>query len=1265
MRYFKWVSAIQLDRWADTNDAKSRLPELLRRLVHGTLEPSDLEHVDFPSGEETHRPGYDGVTKAKHGNAKVPEGITYWEIGADAGVKKKLDGDYEKRAEERGDGDFTKVSYIAVTPRDYQKKKEWSEDKNALKQWKEVRVYDSDDLEQWLEMAPGVALWLARYVSTSPEGLVDLSTHWENLQASLKKALPAAALLVNRQTAIEGFKQWLNGSPSVLTVACQSPREVVDVFAAWVSSLPEAEQAPVASRGIIVERADVWRDLAQSEQRLILICAEQLDIDEAAIAEACRKGHHVLLPASSIQTQGGGVLRLERLDRYELEKVLRAAGLSEQESFSLAQKSGGSFSVLKRQFSSLPIISKPKWGQGQEAGELAPLLLCGAWQDTCAADQDIVGKIAGGAYAEARKIVSRWHSEPDAPVRWVNGVWEFLSPLDAWSFLHIAVSPNQLDAVEKAACEVLGVDDPRLELPPDERWLANIHGKKLDHSDPLRRSLAQTLALLATRSNANEVTDLVSLQTRVNRVVGAILPEGASWKRWASLGTLLPLIAEAAPETFLGAVESGLQGAQPELARLFNEERGGITGRAEHTGLLWALERLAWSPELLPRVSIVLAKLDEHDPGGRWLNRPNASLRDIFFSWMPHTAANLEQRLDVLKLLLERHPNSGWNLIIGLLPSATDTIMEHHTPEWRFWAEQWKRGITHAEYWSTVDALTGLVLSTAERSPERWIELLPLISNFPEEYLTRAVDALEQAAHGKLSEDLRQKLWTVLREETQRHRYFSDAGWAFPVEVTTRLEGLRDELQPKDAVELAVPVFHAGFDMTGHKSLSWEEQEKLRQQHRLEAVRGVLASSGFDGILRLARSAKQPYAVGAVLAEATGSEHESRILPSLLCSNEKPIEQFAGNFAAYRIYQAGRDWAERLPVVNWRMEEAAALATQMPFDCRTWDFVRGLGEPVEKEYWRRTRNYRSGLSADEVEQAARKLMAAGRPLSAIELLAMTADQPGRVKPILQLELLETAMGVRPEEGKSPLGAHYIETLLKQLQAAPDVDETRLARLEWQFLPILGPHTLQPETLHKLLARDPSFFVELLTLIYAPHRRSDEGEPRGDDTKPDEFKRSQAQRAWRLLHEWQRVPGPKDDGTVDNAQLREWNHPVPEKAAAAERLEVCDVTVGGVFAHASGEPDGSWPCIPVRAILEEIESPKLENGFAIGIYNKRGVTSRSRREGGRQERELADKYETYAKACRSQYPRTSAILMRVRDGYLDDAKREDAEAKAED
>src|SRR5579862_5128108 len=102
MRQFKWVSAVELNRWADTVQARLLLPRLIRLLINATVEKSEIEHLNFPSEEETHRPGYDGETKIKRGNAKVPDGITYWEMGTNSQVKKKLDEDYAKRLDSRG-----------------------------------------------------------------------------------------------------------------------------------------------------------------------------------------------------------------------------------------------------------------------------------------------------------------------------------------------------------------------------------------------------------------------------------------------------------------------------------------------------------------------------------------------------------------------------------------------------------------------------------------------------------------------------------------------------------------------------------------------------------------------------------------------------------------------------------------------------------------------------------------------------------------------------------------------------------------------------------------------------------------------------------------------------------------------------------------------------------------------------------------------------------------------------------------------------------
>ena len=106
---------------------------------------------------------------------------------------------------------------------------------------------------------------------------------------------------------------------------------------------------------------------------------------------------------------------------------------------------------------------------------------------------------------------------------------------------------------------------------------------------------------------------------------------------------------------------------------------------AEHlSDLLWALESLAWSPELLNRVSLVLARLDAIDnPPGKFLNRPANSLRQIHLLWIPQTYATLDQRLKALDLVRKREPAASWKLMMGILPSDYDSSSPSPNPLWR------------------------------------------------------------------------------------------------------------------------------------------------------------------------------------------------------------------------------------------------------------------------------------------------------------------------------------------------------------------------------------------------------------------------------------------------------------------------------------------------------------------------------------------------------------------------------------------------------
>lgn len=1254
MRHQKLIRATDLANWADSMDARALLPELIRRLVHATILAPALEHVNFSGGEEIQRPGYDGETrvKAEGGNAWVPDGLSCWEIGTDKDKKGKLDSDYEKRVSARGAGDFSGVTYLAVTPRDYQKGDEWAQDRIKEGRWRDIRVYDSNRLEQWLETAPAVAYWLAKKLGKHVQGVQDIASYWSSVQASLKRPLPALIPLLSREETVKRIGEWLDGAPEALEVQAESPREVLDVFSAWAATLSEERQSDILSRALIIENLESWQDLSAAPNPLILVATDRLELTAEMVATAVKQGHHVLLPLAAGKTNGHV---LARINRSMLKDKLVDADLKEAEANALSEHCAGSFTILRRRYQRQLSAAIPKWGEAAAAAELAPLLLAGAWKDDSAADQEAVAKMLGQSYNTAHDVLNRWRAEPDSPVRWSNGAWEFISPLDAWAFLSPKLTKKQLDAFEAVVVEVLGTPDPMYELPVDERWCAQIHGKIMPYSEPFRKALTRTLALLATQSDSATVTDSLPLQDRVSRIVRKILPHKAPWQRWASLGYFLTTLAEAAPAAMLDIMEDDLREADPALVKLFSEEGDGFTGRAEHVGVLWALERMAWSPEHLPRVTLILAALAEKDPGGRIANRPGSSLRDTFCNWHPHTSATCEQRLEILETLVRRHPEIGWKLLLDLFPEGHSSISLRSTPEWRFWAENWSRNITNGERHKGDVGVIRQACAVAAKVPSRWPEVLKLISRFPKKEFLDAAAAAERAAL-VADTNLKHAMWETVEALVRRHRASPDAQWVLPEEALVVLEALRDALRPLDPSALAIPFFKQGFDVGGSSTMSWDERERLHRESKRNAVKAVIDAQGFEAVLALAPRVGDARALGMALADATGREDDIKILPGLLVCGDKTLEQLANGYSVLRMSKAGLEWAKSLALSTWKPTEAGLLLSPLEFAPATWDYVKSLGEAVETAYWQHAQHYFShGLPSDAVERAARQLIGVGRTVSTLQMLGRHADDAGCPAPEVLIELTELAFST-PKREDWKLDSYDVEQIVVKLQSDPNLDQQRLGALEWNLLPALRGEGGQPRTLLRELSKNPGLFVELLTTLYRPKNRD-----KSADVPPSEDQKARAIRARELLHEWKTVPGLQDDGTVDSVALAAWAKYVREKAAELDRKEICDDAIGKVLAHAPGEADGSWPCVPVRELIDDINSSELADGFSCGIFNKRGVTWRAK--GGQQERGLAEQYAGYADACRTRWPRTAAVLKNLAERYSSDARREDARDEA--
>ncbi|MHA7133782.1 hypothetical protein, partial [Oerskovia turbata] len=326
-----------------------------------------------------------------------------------------------------------------------------------------------------------------------------------------------------------------------------------------------------------------------------------------------------------------------------------------------------------------------------------------------------------------------------------------------------------------------------------------------------------------------------------------------------------------------------------------------------------------------------------------------------------------------------------------------------------------------------------------------------------------------------------------------------------------------------------------------------------------------------------------------------------------------------------------------------------------------WRRLEGLPQEAKEQYWKRFSYYGLGRGFDRALDAVRGLLGAGRRAAALHMAVLysksndTAEAAGLVADALEA-LLASGMD-DPELGQ--LDSHDYERLFALLSRhRTDVGEQRVVNLEWQFFPALGYEANAP-ALHGALSEQPAFFAELVRYLYKP----DTGDgPRDDEPPTDpEQRREFASRAFSVLRSWRRCPTTGPDLKPDPAVLRAWVEQARAALARDDRLGSGDSEIGQALAWAAPDDDGTSPPRAVRDLLEEIRSDGLDRGLEVGIYNRRGFTSRGVFEGGQQEGELAAGYRDAADAAVGS-PRTARLLRRLADSYDRDGERIEVEAE---
>jgi hypothetical protein len=1243
----KWITAQDLDHWADTIGARVTFPALVGDLIRASA--SRIDAFRFPSGDKGQVRGFDGSLVAEGAPPFVPDGLSIWEFGVNAGAAKKADNDYGKRVEDIAAIDRVNTTFVIVSPRTWDNPKEklddWSKAKRQTGDWRDVRYIDGVGLETWLESHPAVAARYARYqLGRFPQpGARSTDEFWDEYSTLFKPALTEEVLLCDRESQAEDLLRRLGGQTGDVVIAADSPDEVIAFAVAAIRKAKSEVRLYLEARTLVVDSEEAVRSLAGRPSLVFLLRAQ-----------ARQKAGMLAKSAPTLVATGGdqpnrNYTTLARPSSTSMGRAISTMGYPDDRGYELARQCGRSVTILARLIPG-GAAEPPEWlGHGTS---LVPAVLAGSWTVNSALDKEILSELAGGRpYDEIETELRPLTRLQDPPIDRVDDVWKIRAPVDAFVHLGHLIGTQDLERFGRVLKKVFS----QVEEPPKPDELYRLRPKvTVGCSEWLRDGLATTLLQISSlHAQANLVIPGSNPQRYVDDTIRTLPGLYSDHRVWASLRDELALLAEAAPSPLLSALEQMLEGGEPAIRPIFNEAEHIFAPSSPHTGLLWALEIMAWDPTLLQRATYALARLAAIDPGGQLTNRPINSLRAIFLSWAPNTNANLQQRMAALDFIIARMPAVVWDLLIKLVPKQHDTSSPTAKPRFKEAGGEERKPLTYGNVWQSQREIVSRALRLATGDADRLIAIVSAFGEFESELREQSLALVSAFLEDAQQED-RWRVWSALRDQANHHRAFADAEWALSQTELAKLDAVVARYQPDDPVDRLSWLFDEWApDVPGKLDDPIDAVETVRR----DAIQELLSTKEPGGILALSRRAKLPQSIAKPLVAISGDfDLYERVIVDSVGRGES-LEWFAATLSGLALQKFDGAWSSRLDALAKREQWAPGVLTSLvlawPDRRDTWDFVASFGQEAELDYWCRKHPVAIEGGVDDLEFAARWYMRVGRPIAALEALHM------RVRDLsvdLIFDLLDDGISElnRRTSAVSNMVIYHLQQIFDSLNSRTGVSPIEIAKREYAYLPLLERRT-GSMALHRMMVKDPEFYVSILCDVFKAATE--------EAAEVTEERRARATAGYKLLSSFHSLPGATEEG-VDLNILREWVREVRDRARVADRAMIADQYIGHILAHAPLDTsDNAWPHSAIRVLLEELSSNEVERGLAIERFNMRGVFTKQIQEGGEQERALAEKYRGWARSM-PNLPRTSALLEQIALDWDRQAERADIRSQQE-
>lgn len=1194
------ISATQIENWFANNQrtAQEIFPELVQNLIKETVVGNPSE-IRFPHGDKINSDGFDGELKISgFVSTYLPDGESVWELGATTktSINKIID-DYKKRDKSTGAEQKKASTFILVTPVSLSTAS-FNKIQKEIKthSWKEVRVYTSIELCDWLSNCLSTTIWFYKVICGKDLLLDTLASAHNKLKASTTPQLSSKIFTVSRKNQIDELVEAVNNK-KVVKIAGPS---FYESYGFVLSAMIESNIEENNMRTVICNDYKSLQKINALTKNKILILNDTISNYNFADSQ------NVIILIYGKDTSDNKIdIFLNHRAQSVLSDVLKnEMNVPSKKINQLAHFAKNNVFLIARELENESSHITNPWRNRSDLPSLIPILMLGKINVKNKVDKDILSSFLMNGENVDQYIaqIKQWENIDNSPILIYGDYIKVSLKEELWCSIKKNITEQTESTLFENVKSIFSTYNPKYDLPKEQQFAHQIYNKIWNYNKYIIEGLLDSCILLAIYNNKQNEIDVLFNQ---------ILEDISSKEKVLTIADFMKLIAECSPEKFISYIEKETKKDNSLIWELFanNDADWLIGGGHEYCNLLWTLEMLCKFDKYKIRACNILLRLAEKNFSYKISNTPAETLESLLWLHNNKNALSIVEKLLFIEQNIAKHGKVFILYAIKII-FKTSGFLSDSSIKWRD-PELKDEELTYPILYNSIDRVVEAILNKIEYSD------ISIIKSLIDKYLFMSCNTFE-----KIIKYIAETYSKNTSEATCLYEYLLTKRYSaikYHKETTPQfiriINPIISQFKPTDEIEASLIYFkYFGYnDCPVPETIDddFEKEEHATRKFQHELLGNLLNNYEHHSVLKqIVDVLPNNGSDGYFLSESNlSSEDKNFVIIELL-----KLKKY---HALSNLILSCTDKEKNLFIDGLEFRE---LKEFIPF-IQNGYFVP---ERISKSEELTKLFYRHRYINDRSTPSELSLIKKYNPAAYFRWVLYQQKEEN-----WDMQEIISVMRNINKDNISPSNYTLIEEILLKLD--DNYYNHDIVRLEFAFLPIFDRKGL-PNGIRKYFLNNPN---EYLSVIEAKN--------------DDKF-------SLQIKYEIIRHMSFPNDFTTQ--QIMSFINVFLHNASGdSMRDKAIRQHLGEIIAHSYGHTKNEYLPLSLKQLLETINDLEVNRGVYIGYENSRGVRTVT---DGSPELEQALKLEAEAQSCEIAFPAAASVLRMIARSRRNDAEQDKEE-----